>query len=108
MKDKWAQCKSCIGYCCFGSASYSGTPISDGEIKTACKYLDIPEEQFRTTYVTKFRPSGGYVQGLRFGTQPCPFWTPGKCTIYKVRPSFCRKYNPIENCEGWHKARAGV
>jgi Fe-S-cluster containining protein len=107
---KFSECDGCYGYCC---CSYDTLLIKDDEITRIAKYLDIPEEQFKKTYInmTVQRSSGAHE--LKFGARPCVFWTLGRCGIYKVAPSGCKKLEPMLpiggiTCKMWHKMKAGL
>lgn len=91
-------CRKC-GDCCRG---YGGTFVSDKEIETICRFLNLDPSEF----------FGGYCQ--MSGNKPvlaqkengyCIFWE-RLCTIHPVKPLMCKKWPFIESIlidvNNWH------
>jgi len=88
---EFAECGDCGGYCC----------VVPREI--ACNYVDrlyiARELGMSVGEVTqRFTVRGKFATARSFKfTQPCIFWTTGRCGIYENRPGSCQEYEPRGN-----------
>jgi Fe-S-cluster containining protein len=82
------ECTRC-GRCCGGT---SGTVlVSDAEIETLARRLDMKDAEFRRVYTVTRR--GGDVSLRERANYDCVFFdTERGCTVYEDRPRQCRTY----------------
>jgi Fe-S-cluster containining protein len=108
---KWEECEGCFGYCCIGSSDHSTTFLTLEDITKIARFLEMPESAFRRDFVIRVGRNG--MLALKFGLNPCVFWTQGRCGIYPVRPWFCMQATPTMYsgtipCKDLNRTRAGV
>ena len=98
------RCTQC-GKCCTGEP---GTVlVSDEEIRTLARRVELEEQQFRTAF-TRQIPSGKVI--LReLSNGDCVFWKAGQgCTVYEDRPRQCKTWpfwsSNLTTPEAWNEA----
>lgn len=82
-------CEMC-GRCCRGTGY---VPLAGGELETLASANGLDVRSFRRQYRPLWQPPGsGYAYFLPVRGK-CPFLTDeGRCSVYSVRPSFCRRF----------------
>jgi Fe-S-cluster containining protein len=81
-------CLRCGG-CCSG---FSGTVrVTDDEISTLARRLDLPEVEFRNSYTRSV--GGGIISLVEKENKDCIFFDKEQgCTVYEDRPRQCRTW----------------
>jgi Fe-S-cluster containining protein len=81
-------CLRCGG-CCSG---FSGTVrVTDDEISTLARRLDLPEAAFRNSYTRSV--GGGVISLIEKENKDCIFFDKEQgCTVYEDRPRQCRTW----------------
>lgn len=97
-----AKCDECGGKCCVGSSGYIW--VSELEISNISKLLNVSTGLFKSDYVYKYKNRYS-IKELKVGNEyECLFFKHGKCQIYDVRPSQCKKFPFWEDFRGKDKS----
>lgn len=97
------KCTEC-GQCCTGAPGYVW--VSEEEILTIAKHLEISIEEFGRRYLRSV--NGRYALLEDPNNYDCVFLKNKKCEIYQVRPSQCRTFpwwrQNLSSPEAWQEA----
>lgn len=91
LEKKALPCDQC-GHCCRFGSGY----LTEHDVEHIAEYLQITQDTLRERYLeqvplltkTMFRPRLERQPGFVYG--PCVFLDNNRCTIYPVRPVYCR------------------
>jgi hypothetical protein len=85
-------CASCGGNCCTGESG--NIFVSVTEIAAIAKLLNMPEDEFRRTYLRKEVYRYSLKEKVVNGSHDCVFFDrkANGCSIYQVRPLQCRTF----------------
>ena len=93
-------CTQC-GNCCRGSGTVR---VSESEIATLARRLELAEDEFRAIYTFALR--GGEISLSERANGDCAFWDAERgCTVYEERPRQCRTWpfwaSSLQSAEAW-------
>ena len=85
-------CASCGGNCCTGESG--NIFVSVTEIAAIAKLLNMPEDEFRRTYLRKEVYRYSLKEKVVNGSHDCVFFDrkANGCSIYQARPLQCRTF----------------
>lgn len=95
---EFEECKECGGYCCVVPDHIVVNYLDRVRIAKELRMTPGQVTQQFTQVYGSARIKGYPVRRFKF-TQPCIFWTQGRCGIYEARPSACWSYKPFEFCK---------
>ena len=91
-------CLKCPGYCC----SYPVIEVTPADVTRLARHFDLPEAEAAKKFT---KSAHGYKSVLRRKTDEhfgriCRFFdtVERRCTVYKARPSACRKFPGEPRC----------
>lgn len=61
--------------------------VNEKDIERLSKKLKLSREEFETKYLVKNQDDK-----FIFNKSPCPFLKDDRCTVYDIRPEYCRSY----------------
>lgn len=96
-------CTEC-GQCCTGAPGYIW--VSDEEISTIAKHVELSIEEFSQRYLRKVNGRFSLLEKPK--SYDCTFLDGKKCRIYSVRPKQCRTFpwwpDHLESPKAWKEA----
>jgi Fe-S-cluster containining protein len=68
---------------------------------THCCHIPVSISELEIDYITKQTKIRRSKKSPAVSGSPCPFLKKGSCSIYKVRPFFCRRHVTLDDTSKW-------